>query len=199
MILLAAAFVLACEPGAQPSSTQSSASAAAESADEIAIIRMADGGKIQIRFFADRAPVHVENFKKLAGEGYYNGTTFHRVIPEFMIQGGDHLSKDDDPRNDGTGTPGYFLKDEFSDIPHRRGIVAMGRQSKNHTAGSQFYIMVADNPQWQKILDGKYTVFGEVTHGMEVADRIVAAPRDVRDRPHQDQVIETVMIRPAPE
>lgn len=166
---------------------------------EVAVLKMEAGGRIQIRFFPDKAPRHVENFKKLARSGYYNGTTFHRVIPGFMIQGGDHLSKDDNPDNDGFGTPGYFIAAEFNDTLHRRGIVAMGRRNEPDTAGSQFYIMVADSPRWREILDGQYTVFGEVTRGMEVADRIVAEPRNSRDRPLENQVIESVQIRPAPE
>jgi peptidyl-prolyl cis-trans isomerase B (cyclophilin B) len=166
---------------------------------EKAVIRMQAGGDIQIRFFDDKAPRHVANFKKLARSHYYDGATFHRVIPGFMIQGGDHLSKDDDPENDGRGTPGYFLDDEFNDLPHRRGIVAMGRRSQNHTAGSQFYIMVADSPRWREILDGKYTVFGEVISGMDVADRIVGAQRDVRDRPLENQTMATVTIEPLEE
>lgn len=194
-ILLGACLALACGPAGEAPIAE----ATAPDPDEIAIIRMVDGGQIRIRFFADVAPAHVVNFKKLARRGYYDGTTFHRVIPDFMIQGGDELSKDDDPLNDGTGSPGYSLEAEFSDIPHRRGIVAMGRRSDPDSAGSQFYIMVADRPQWREVLDGKYTVFGEVIGGMAVADRIVATPRDVRDRPLRDQVVETVMIRPAAE
>ena len=164
---------------------------------ESAVIRMRDGGEIWISFSADKAPGHVENFAKLARSGYYDGTTFHRVIPEFMIQGGDHLSKDDDPTNDGTGTPGYFLPAEFNDVPHRRGIVAMARRDHPDSAGAQFYIVVADDPAWREVLDGKYTVFGEVSQGMDVADRIASVPRDVSDRPLEPQTMESVTIRPA--
>ena len=179
---------LSCERAAEPPPPE----------PEVAVLKMAAGGEIHIRFFRDKAPRHVENFKTLARAGYYNGTTFHRVIPGFMIQGGDHLSKDDNPDNDGFGTPGYFIPAEFNDTPHRRGIVAMGRRNEPDSAGAQFYIVVADSSRWQKILDGQYTVFGEVTRGMTVADRIVAVPRNSRDRPLEDQVIESVLIQPAP-
>ncbi len=179
-----------CEPEPPP------APPPAPAVPEKAVIRMEQGGEIEIRFFADKAPGHIENFKKLARDGYYDGTTFHRVIPGFMIQGGDHLSKDDDPENDGMGTPGYSIDAEFNEIPHRRGIVSMARRSDPNSAGAQFYIMAADNSRWRDVLDGKYTVFGEVRRGMKVVDRIVDVPRDVRDRPLENQVIATVAIEP---
>jgi cyclophilin family peptidyl-prolyl cis-trans isomerase len=185
-------LLAACEPGEAPGPRATTA----PGQPQMAVIRMELGGEIHIRFLRDKAPKHVENFKKLAREGYYDGTTFHRVIPGFMIQGGDHLSKDADPRNDGTGTPGYFVDAEFNDVPHGRGTVAMGRRSGVDTAGSQFYIMVADSPRWRTVLDGKYTVFGEVVRGMEVADRIVTVLRDNRDRPHENQVMKSVTIVP---
>jgi cyclophilin family peptidyl-prolyl cis-trans isomerase len=187
-------LLAACGPGEAPAPR-----AATPEAPQMAVIRMEQGGEILIRFLSDKAPKHVENFKKLARDGYYHSTTFHRVIPGFMIQGGDHLSKDADPRNDGTGTPGYFVEAEFNDVLHRRGIVAMGRRSGVDTAGSQFYIMVADSPRWRTVLDGKYTVFGEVIRGMEVADRIVTVPRDNRDRPLENQVMKSVTIVPLAE
>ncbi len=192
-VSLLLAFALSgCEPDPPPPAP------AALGVPGQAIITMEKGGEIHIRFFADKAPGHVANFKKLAHEGYYDGTTFHRVIPEFMIQGGDGLSKDDDPLNDGTGTPGYSIPAEFNDIPHRRSIVAMARRSDPGSAGSQFYIMVADSPRWRDVLDGKFTVFGEVTQGMKVVDRIVDVPRDLRDRPTEDQVIASIAIEPLP-
>lgn len=166
---------------------------------EVAVIRMDLGGEIWIRFFPGAAPRHVKSFKQLGREGFYDGTTFHRVIPGFMIQGGDALSKDDNPANDGLGNPGFYLEAEFNSIPHRRGTVAMARRAGPDTAGSQFYIVVQDNAQWSKVLDGRYTVFGEVIGGMEVVDRIVAAARDPRDRPLEDQRIAALRILPAPE
>ena len=201
MAVLFLALALSVAPGCERSSSETPTdppeSAAAEP-DDIAVIRMKAGGEMRIRLFADVAPGHVKNFKHLARSGFYDGTTFHRVIPDFMIQGGDPNSKDDDPTNDGRGTPGYFIPDEFSDVPHRRGIVALGNQGRPNTGGCQFYIMVADSPEWRKVLDGKYSVFGEVIDGMEVADRIVAAPRDRRDRPLEPEVMESVTIEAAP-
>ncbi|MEW6609111.1 MAG: peptidylprolyl isomerase [bacterium] len=136
-------------------------------------------GKMTIRFFPQDAPGHVENFKKLAKAGFYNRTTFHRVIPGFMIQGGDPNSKDDDRTNDGTGGPGYTIKAEFNNLSHKRGIVSMARSSHPDSAGSQFFICVAP----ATFLDGQYTVFGEVINGMDVADKIVNVPKDRNDNP----------------
>ncbi|MFQ6010805.1 MAG: peptidylprolyl isomerase [Nitrososphaerales archaeon] len=138
-------------------------------------------GRIVIKFSPDVAPVHVENFKKLAREGFYNGTTFHRVIPGFMIQGGDPNSKDDDRSNDGRGGPGYTINAEFSDVSHKRGIVSMARSSDPNSAGSQFFIVVTDATS----LDGQYSVFGEVIEGLEVVDAIVSQPRDPNDNPFE--------------
>ena len=137
-------------------------------------------GDMEVIFFPDKAPIHVESFLKLAQSGFYNGTIFHRVIPGFMIQGGDPLTKD--PNNKaryGTGGPEYRLKAEFNDLPHVRGVLSMARSQDSDSAGSQFFIMVAEAPH----LNGKSTAFGQVVMGMEVADKIVAMPRDARDMP----------------
>lgn len=147
-------------------------------AEELAVLET-KFGEITIRFFPDDAPNHVENFKKLAKAGFYNGTTFHRVIPGFMIQGGDPNTKDDDRSNDGTGGPGYNINAEFNTRSHQRGIVSMARAANPNSAGSQFFICVAP----ATFLDGQYTVFGEVTNGMDVADKIVSVQRDGRDNP----------------
>ncbi len=163
---------------------------------EIAIMKIANMGEIRLRFFPDKAPGHVDNFKKLTREGFYDGATFHRVIPNFMIQGGDPQSKDENPDNDGQGGPGYTIPAEFNDVPHKRGILSMARSSNPDSAGSQFFIMLADSPAWTRTLDGKYTVFGEVTSGMEVADKIAAVPRNRRDRPLENVVIESVTLEP---
>jgi peptidyl-prolyl cis-trans isomerase B (cyclophilin B) len=137
-------------------------------------------GSMEIRFFPDKAPKHVENFMKLAKAGFYDKTIFHRVIPGFMIQGGDPITKDEkDKSKYGTGDPGYKVKAEFNDRPHLRGAVSMARSSDPDSAGSQFFIVVKDTPH----LNGKYTVFGEVVKGIEVADKIVSQPRDARDNP----------------
>jgi peptidyl-prolyl cis-trans isomerase B (cyclophilin B) len=138
-------------------------------------------GEIEIKFFPDKAPNHVKNFIKLAKEGTYDGTIFHRVIPGFMIQGGDPNTKGLDKSTYGMGGPGYTIDAEFNDISHTRGIVSMARASDPDSAGSQFFIVVKGST----FLDGKYTVFGEVTRGMEVADKIVNLPRDARDLPRE--------------
>jgi len=138
-------------------------------------------GNIELKFFPDVAPGHVNNFIELAKKGFYDGTTFHRVIPGFMIQGGDPNSKDPDKSKHGMGSPGYTIKAEFSDKPHKKGIMSMARSSDPDSAGSQFFICVAD----ASFLDGKYTVFGEVVSGMDVADKIVSQPRDRRDNPDE--------------
>lgn len=136
-------------------------------------------GEIVLRFFPDVAPGHVKNFVKLAKDGFYNGTTFHRVIPGFMIQGGDPNSKSPDRASHGMGGPGYKVKAEFNSKPHKRGIVSMARANDPDSAGSQFFICVAD----AHFLDWQYTVFAEVMSGMDVADKVVAMKRDGRDNP----------------
>ena len=136
-------------------------------------------GNIELRFFPDVAPNHVNSFIELAKKGFYDGTTFHRVIPGFMIQGGDPNSKDADRSRHGMGGPGYTIKAEFNQKPHKRGTLSMARAADPDSAGSQFFICVADAP----FLDRQYTVFGEVVSGMEVADKIVNQPKDKRDNP----------------
>ncbi len=137
---------------------------------------------MEIRFFPDKAPKHVENFVKLAKSGFYDKTIFHRVIPGFMIQGGDPNTKDEkDTSKYGMGGPGYKVKAEFNDRSHVRGTVSMARSQDPDSAGSQFFIVVQDTAH----LNGKYTVFGEVVKGMEVADKIVSQARDNRDNPRE--------------
>jgi peptidyl-prolyl cis-trans isomerase B (cyclophilin B) len=138
-------------------------------------------GNIELRFFPDVAPNHVNNFIELAKKGFYDGTTFHRVIPGFMIQGGDPNSKNSDKSTHGMGGPGYQLKAEFNSKPHKRGTLSMARSASPDSAGSQFFICVADAPS----LDKQYTVFGEVVSGMDVADKIVSQHRDRRDNPNE--------------
>jgi len=152
------------------------------SAEEIATIET-KFGNMEISFLSEKAPGHVKNFKDLAKKGFYNGTTFHRVIPGFMIQGGDSFSKEepDNRIKHGMGGPGYTIKAEFNDTPHKRGVLSMARAKNPDSAGSQFYIVVKDS----FFLDGKYTAFGKVLSGMDVADKIVSAPRDQRDNPHE--------------
>ena len=131
-------------------------------------------GDIEMKFLPEVAPKHVENFIKLAKSGFYNGTIFHRVIPGFMIQGGDPNTKDSLKKNAyGQGGPGYSVKGEFSDLPHKRGMVSMARANDPDSAGSQFFIVVEDS----RFLDRKYSIFAEVVKGIGVADKIVSLPR----------------------
>jgi cyclophilin family peptidyl-prolyl cis-trans isomerase len=140
-------------------------------------------GAIELELFPEDAPKTVENFTKLASDGYYDGLTFHRVIPDFMVQGGC-------PRGDGTGGPGYTFEDELNDHPVARGYLAMANAGPN-TNGSQFFIVTADACPW---LDGKHTVFGRITSGHEVADAISQVERDDRDRPLEPVVLESVQL-----
>jgi peptidyl-prolyl cis-trans isomerase B (cyclophilin B) len=146
-------------------------------------------GDITLKFFPEVAPNHVNNFIELAKKGFYNGTTFHRVAPKFVIQGGDPNSKNPDRSKHGMGGPGYQIKAEFNNKPHRRGTLSMARSAHPDSAGSQFFICVAEAP----FLDGKYTAFGEVMEGMEVVDKIVSQPRDGNDNP-TDRIEMTVDI-----
>ena len=148
-------------------------------------------GNITIEFRPDLAPETVKNFKKLASEGFYNGTTFHRVIPGFMIQGGDPKSKESDRSLHGTGGPGYTIKAEFSSEKHVRGVLSTASSAHRDSAGSQFVIMVASAPH----LDNQYTIFGKVKEGMEVVDKIVAAPKDDRDNPLEKIEIKKVVLQ----
>ena len=136
-------------------------------------------GNIELKFFPDVAPGHVNNFIELAKKGFYDGTTSHRVIPGFMIQGGDPNSKDPDKSKHGMGGPGYTIKAEFNEKPHKKGTLSMARSAHPDSAGSQFFICVADAP----FLNRQYTVFGEVVSGMDVADKIVNQSRDKSDNP----------------
>jgi peptidyl-prolyl cis-trans isomerase B (cyclophilin B) len=137
-------------------------------------------GSITLAFFPDVAPGHVKNFIDLAKKGFFDGTTFHRVIPGFMIQGGDPNSKSPDKSRHGMGGPGYTIKAEFNNRPHKRGTLSMARSGQPDSAGSQFFICVKDAP----FLDRQYSVFGEVVSGMEAADQIVSQPRDGNDNPN---------------
>ena len=150
-------------------------------------------GQINIRFFPDVAPNHVKNFIDLAEKGFYNGTKFHRVIPGFMIQGGDPNTISGDTSTWGTGGSGKYVPAEFNSVKHKRGIVSMARSNSPNSASSQFFIMVNDYPS----LDGAYSVFGQVTKGMDVADKIVNAKRDANDRPDNPTSIEKIVIREA--
>ena len=147
-------------------------------------------GNIQFELLSDIAPETVRNFIKLAKSGFYDGTLFHRVIPKFMIQGGDPNTKESDKSTWGTGGPGYNIKAEFNSRSHLRGIVSMARSSDPDSAGSQFFIVTSDST----FLDREYTVFGQVVDGMEVADKIVNLPRDGNDCPLQEAKMLQVTI-----
>jgi cyclophilin family peptidyl-prolyl cis-trans isomerase len=150
-------------------------------------------GEIDIRFFPDVAPNHVKNFIDLAEKGFYNGTKFHRVIPGFMIQGGDPNTASGSPQTWGTGGSGKNVAAEFSAISHTRGIVSMARSNDPNSASSQFFVVTSDST----FLDKQYTVFGQVTKGMDVADKIVNAPKGEQDRPTSPTTIEKIVIRDA--
>ena len=165
---------------------------------EQAVLAMEGLGEIRIELLADRAPATVENFKKLARDGFYDGTTFHRIIPAFMIQGGDPNTKNRDPRDDGTGGPGYTIGGEVSDTAHVPGVVSMAHSGSPDTAGSQFFIVLGNAGH----LDGEYSAFGLVVAGMDLVRQIGRTPRDLYgrhgpvDRPLENVVIESVTIEP---
>src|SRR2546428_92785 len=140
-------------------------------------------GAVDVELFPGEAPQTVENFLKLARDGFYDGLIFHRVIPDFMIQGGD-------PTGTGSGGPGYSFEDELNEHRVERGALAMANAGPD-TNGSQFFIVTADACPW---LDGKHTVFGAVTSGMDAVDTISGLPRDARDKPHENAIIERVEI-----
>lgn len=153
------------------------------------VIEMENGDVMKGELYPEIAPKTVENFEKLVNSGFYDGLIFHRVIPGFMIQGGC-------PKGDGTGGPGWQIEGEFSfngfknDLKHTKGVLSMARSMMPNSAGSQFFIMVEDAPH----LDGQYAAFGKITEGLDVADEIVRAPRDFRDKPKKEQKMKKVSI-----
>ena len=153
------------------------------------IIEMENGDKMTGELYPEVAPATVQNFIDLAQKGFYDGLIFHRVIPGFMIQGGC-------PEGRGTGGPGHSIKGEFAangfqnDLKHTRGVLSMARSMNPDSAGSQFFIMVADSPH----LDGQYAAFGKITEGMEAADKIVSVKRDMSDKPKEPQVIKRIIV-----
>jgi peptidyl-prolyl cis-trans isomerase B (cyclophilin B) len=188
-------------PPAKPAEPAPKQTASAPAKTETVAVLQTKLGKIVIRFFPDKAPNHVKNFTNLCKSGFYNGTKFHRVIPNFMIQGGDPNTRSGDPSTWGAGSvtdkdgKEVTLKAEFNDIHHARGIVSMARAADPNSASSQFFICVAD----AGYLDKQYTVFGEVVSGMDVADKIVNAPRDPsNDRPKEPVAIDKALIEKRP-
>jgi len=159
------------------------------SQNPVVTIEMESGGKIKLELYPEIAPNTVNNFISLIKKEFYNGTIFHRVIPGFMIQGGD-------PQGNGMGGPGYGITGEFAQngfpnkLKHERGVISMARSMMPNSAGSQFFIMVKNSPH----LDGQYAAFGKVTEGLEEADRIVGVPRTPQDRPKEEQRMKTVTV-----
>jgi cyclophilin family peptidyl-prolyl cis-trans isomerase len=168
----------------------------------IAVVRVKDLGTIRIELLPEAAPKTVAQFEQLAGEGFYDGTTFHRVIPGFMIQGGCPKTRNADPRDDGTGGSDRALEDEFTDLPHKRGMVSMANRGSRNSGGTQFFVLDGDAPN----LDGKHTVFGRVIEGMEVVGAITRLEIDKfgrygpPDRPYPvSAVVESIRIEDRPE
>ena len=175
---------------APPAPAQKEGSVHASGKKEVAVIKT-NMGTIVFELLPDVAPKMVDNFKDLAKSGFYNGTTFHRVIDGFMIQGGDPLSKDDDPTNDGTGDGPRKMPAEFTHkYSHVRGMVSTARTSDPNSGSCQFFIMQKDN----RGLDGQYTIFGRVLEGLDVVDKIAKVPKDLHDRPVKNVVMESVTI-----
>lgn len=196
LLILAGLMMLAlagCSSGKEASSQSSNTNPSSfvfDGKNPIVTIEMENGGIIKVELYPNIAPNTVYNFISLVEKGFYNGLTFHRVIPDFMIQGGD-------PNGDGTGGPGYVIKGEFSnnlfpnDLKHERGVISMARRSYPlDSAGSQFFIMVKDTPA----LDGDYAAFGKVIEGMDVVDAIVSVETDANDKPLTPQVMKKVTV-----
>lgn len=157
-----------------------------QNGDQIAVLET-NHGRIVVGFLPDKAPKHVESFTSLVGKGFYDGTIFHRVIPGFMIQGGD-------PTGTGTGGPGYKVPAEFNDTKHERGILSAARSADPNSAGSQFFLMHANSPH----LDGQYSAFGYVIEGMDVVDKIATTPTGRQDRPVNEAKIESARLATYP-
>jgi peptidyl-prolyl cis-trans isomerase B (cyclophilin B) len=200
-LTLLCAFSLLAAPAAKktPRKEKSVATSPRDYANTLATLQT-DMGDITLKFFYDKAPHHVQNFVDLAASGFYDGTMFHRVIPGFMIQGGDpNTKKAEDPTHP-YGTGGNVvggkenrLKAEFNDTPHKRGILSMARSQDPNSASSQFFIVVKDS----NFLDNQYSAFGEVVSGLDVADKIAATPRGANDRPNQPIRIKKILLTQA--
>jgi peptidyl-prolyl cis-trans isomerase B (cyclophilin B) len=189
LLVLCLALPLALAQDAPEKKTAPAEEKPADAGETIAILHTSMGD-ITLGFYPYKAPNHVDNFLDLSRTKFYDGTLFHRVISGFMLQGGDPLSKDDDPRNDGTGNGPRRIKAEFTSTPHSRGVVSMARSSHPDSASCQFFIVHQDS----NFLDGKYSVFGYVIEGMDVVDKIAATPTNDRDRPATNVVIQSVEV-----
>jgi peptidyl-prolyl cis-trans isomerase B (cyclophilin B) len=191
ILLCLTVSVLALGVASAPAQEKKEAKPAAPAAKEVAVLKFKDFGDIVVEFFPDVAPETVKNFKKLAGEKFYDGTQSHRLIPGFMVQLGDPLTKD--PSKEafwGTGDPGYKIKAEFNDRPHDKGVLSMARSANPDSAGSQFFICFKRVAH----LDRQYTVFGKVLKGLDVLDKLEAVPTAPRDRPTRPVLLESVKI-----
>jgi len=160
--------------------------------NEVAVLET-NYGTMVMDFFPEKAPKHCASFKRLAKAGYYDGTRFHRILKDFVIQGGDILTRDDNPQNDGTGGPGYTLEAEFNDIPHDFGIVSMARSQDPNSAGSQFFICLSR--ERTKALDGKYTVFGQIIEGEDVVRKIANVQVKANSRGEPSVPVEHVILK----
>lgn len=200
LVVLVSAVLVACqsneddvteetETNNEETNTDATNDETYEGEPPVVTMTMEDGGIVEIELYPDVAPNTVNNFIALIEDGFYDGLIFHRVIPGFMIQGGD-------PEGNGTGGPGYAIKGEFSgngfenDLSHDRGVLSMARSQHPDSAGSQFFITVDDRPD----LDGQYATFGKVIDGMDIVDDIVAVDRDGEDLPEEEQVIESMTV-----
>jgi peptidyl-prolyl cis-trans isomerase B (cyclophilin B) len=191
--LLAGITLISCSQAEPTNNAAASQVASTNSADEVAVITTTEGTMV-VAFWPDVAPNTVANFKKLANQGFYDGTCFHRVIKDFMIQGGDPLTKD--PSKEamwGTGDPGYKIKAEFNDRSHTRGVLSMARSQDPNSAGSQFFICHG-NPTF---LDHQYTAFGKLIKGDEVLEKIATTATHPPDRPDKRMGVTSIKIVPA--
>jgi peptidyl-prolyl cis-trans isomerase B (cyclophilin B) len=181
------------QPAAATTPAAPAAPAAPATADEVAVIKTTEGDMV-IQFWPDAAPKTIENFKKLAKQGFYDGTCFHRVIRDFMIQGGDPLTKDASAEEQwGTGGPGYTIPDEFNDHSHVRGVISMAHTPAPNSGGSQFFICHGNPTQ----LDHQYTAFGKLIKGDDVLEKIATTPTHPPDRPDKRMGIISITIVPA--
>jgi peptidyl-prolyl cis-trans isomerase B (cyclophilin B) len=195
VLLFSLAFATAAETNNAPAPKAEPKQEAAKptAAKEVAVLKTSEGEMV-LEFWPDVAPGHVENFKKLAKQGFYDGTCFHRVIKGFMIQGGDPLTKDEANKNRwGTGDPGYKIKAEFNSKPHTRGVLSMARSQDPNSAGSQFFICHGD----PRFLDNQYTAFGKLIKGDDVLEKIATTAVEPGDRPVKRMNVESIKIVPA--
>ena len=186
-------FFAAAASQAEETKTNTPTAPAMSTSNEVAVIKTTEGDMV-VEFWTDAAPKTIENFKTLVKKGFYDGTAFHRVIKGFMIQGGDPLTKDASKEDAwGTGDPGYKIKAEFNDHPHKRGVLSMARSNNPDSAGSQFFICHGD----PSFLDHQYTTFGKLLKGDDVLEKIATTPTHPQDRPDKRMGVISIKIVPA--